>query len=191
VPHRSAFPQGFKTNPARVCNRTSMDFLILCSLASALVDLSAGWSGLGRPSTRPPNTEDRQYRPKEATVMMLKRTTSLAFATASLTAIATMPAHAQTAGPYGPAPGYNTPQSSVPQANAAQSASARRNVIESHQYDREVETNRAFRQARMRKECGPITDPELRQSCLASFNQEDSQMGSSTSSRSHGSGSGR
>lgn len=171
--------------------------------------------------------------------MMLKRTTSLAFAAASLTAIATMPAHAQTAGPYGAAPGYTTPQgpaaygttpgytapqgsaaygtspgynppqgsaaygstpgynppqSSGPQPNqssAAQSASARRNVIESHQYDREVETNRAFRQARMRKECGPITDPELRQSCLASFNQEEPQMGSSTSSRGHGSGSGR
>jgi|GEM_PF-856470 len=141
--------------------------------------------------------------------MMLKRTTSLAFTVASLTAIATMPAHAQTAGPYGPAPGYTTPQgsaaygttpgyttpqSSVPQPNqsgTAQSASARRNVIESHQYDRAVETNRTFRQARMRKECGPITDPELRQSCLASFNQEESQMGSSTSGRSHGSGSGR
>jgi hypothetical protein len=171
--------------------------------------------------------------------MMLMRTTSLAFAAASLTAIVTMPAHAQTAGPYGAAPGYtapqsptaygttpgyttpqspaaygsapgyttpqpaaaygsasgyNTPQSSVPQASqsgAAQSASARRNVIESHQYDRAVETNRAFRQARMRKECGPITDPELRQSCLASFNQDESLMGSSTSSRSHGSGSGR
>jgi hypothetical protein len=230
--------------------------------------------------------------------MMLKRTTSLAFAAASLTAIAIMPAHAQTAGTYGPAPGYSpqgsaaygstpgyttpqgsaaygstpgyttprgpaaygttpgyntpqspaaygttpgyntpqgsaasgstpgyttpqgsaasgsapgyttpqgataygsthghtTPQSSVPQANqgdVAQSSSARRNVIKSHQYDRAVETNRAFRQARMRKECGPIADPELLQSCLASFNQEEPQMGSSTSSRSHSSGSGR
>ena len=156
--------------------------------------------------------------------MMLKRTTSLAFTVASLTAIATMPAHAQTAGPYGPAPGYTTPQgpaaygttpgyaapqgsaaygttpgyttpqSSVPQPNqsgTAQSASARRNVIESQQYDREVETNRAFRQARIRKECGPITDPELRQSCLASFNQDEPQMGSSTPSRAHHSGSGR
>jgi hypothetical protein len=171
--------------------------------------------------------------------MMLKRTASFALTTACLTAIATMSAQAQTAGPYGPAPGYTTPpgtaaygttpgyttpqspaaygttpgyttpqgsaaygttpgynsrQSSVPQANQSgvgQSASARRNVIESKQYDREVETNRAFRQARMRKECGPITDPELRQSCLASFNQEEAQMGSSTSSRSQGSGSGR
>ena len=156
--------------------------------------------------------------------MMLRRTASFSFAAACMTAIATMPAHAQTAGPYGPAPGYNTPQgpaaygtspgytapqgsaaygsapsynsrqSSVPQANQSgvgQSASARRNVIESKQYDRAVETNRGFRQARMRKECGPITDPELRQSCLASFNQEEAQMGSSTSRPSQGSGSGR
>ena len=141
--------------------------------------------------------------------MMLKRTASFALTTACLTAIATMPAHAQMGGPYGTTPGYttpqgpaaygsapayNTPKSNAPQANqsgAAQSASARRNVIESRQYDREVETNRAFRQARMRKECGPITDPELRQSCLASFNQEESQMGSSTSSRGHSSESGR
>jgi len=167
--------------------------------------------------------------------MMLKRTASFALTTACLTAIATMPAHAQMGGPYGTTPGYNapqspaaygttpgyttpqgpaaygttpgyttpqgpaaygsapaynTPKSNAPQANqsgAAQSASARRNVIESRQYDREVETNRAFRQAPMRKECGPITDPELRQSCLASFNQEESQMGSSTSSRGHSS----
>jgi hypothetical protein len=171
--------------------------------------------------------------------MMLKRTASFALTTACLTAIATMSAHAQTAGPYGPTPGYTapqspaaygttpgytapqspaaygttpgyttpqgsaaygsapsskSPQSSVPQANQSgvgQSASARRNVIESKQYDRAVETNRGFRQARMRKECGPITDPELRQSCLASFNQEEAQMGSSTSSRSQGNGSGR
>jgi hypothetical protein len=121
--------------------------------------------------------------------MMLKSTTSLAFAGACLVAIATMPAHAQTSGTYGPAPGYNSPQSpaaygSTPgynspqgyapqasQGDVQQSASARRNVIESHQYDRAVETNRAFRQARIRKECGPISDPELRQSCLASFSQ--------------------
>ena len=126
--------------------------------------------------------------------MMLKRTASLAFAAACLTAIATMPAYAQMAGTYGSTPAYNAPQSNAPQANqgdVGQSASARRNVAESHQYDRAVETNRGFRQARMRKECGPITDPELRQSCLASFNQEEAQMGSSTSSRSQGSGSGR
>jgi len=126
--------------------------------------------------------------------MMLKRTASLAFAAACLTAIATMPAYAQMAATYGSTPGYNGTQDNAPQANqgnGGQSASSRRNVIESHQYDREVETNRAFRQARIRKECGPITDPELRQSCLASFNQDEPQMGSSTPSRAHHSGSGR
>ena len=43
--------------------------------------------------------------------MMLKTTTSLAFAAVCLTAIATMPAHAQMAGTYGSTPGYNGPQS--------------------------------------------------------------------------------
>jgi hypothetical protein len=126
--------------------------------------------------------------------MMLRRTVSLGFAGVCLTAIATMPAHAQTAATYGSAPGYNVSQSSVPQSNqgdVAQSASARRNVIESQQYDRALETNRGFRQARMRQECGPITDPELRQSCLASFRQDEPRMGSSSSGRSHRSESGR
>ena len=152
--------------------------------------------------------------------MMLKTTTSLAFAAACLTAIATMPAHAQMAGTYGSTPGYNGPQSyqgstspnyapqpnqgdmpsssagtsgagvvtNGPQANRgdmSSSASARRNVSQSRHYDRTLETNRGFRQARMRKECGPISDPELRQSCLASFNQDEPYKGSSSSHRSH------
>jgi hypothetical protein len=29
--------------------------------------------------------------------------------------------------------------------------------------------DQAFRQARMREECGPITDPQLHQQCLDSF----------------------
>jgi hypothetical protein len=37
--------------------------------------------------------------------------------------------------------------------------------------DRLLETNGSFRQARMRRECGPITDPQLRQSCIDSFTQ--------------------
>src|SRR6516225_4586870 len=100
--------------------------------------------------------------------MMPKRTTSLVFAAACLTAIAAISAYAQPASTYGATPGQQpyTPQASP--ADVPQSAAARQNVIESRQYDRELETNRAFRQARMRKECGPISDPELRQSCLAS-----------------------
>ncbi len=39
--------------------------------------------------------------------MLLKRTASLTYAAVCLTAIATMPTHAQTAGTYGSAPGYS------------------------------------------------------------------------------------
>jgi hypothetical protein len=126
--------------------------------------------------------------------MMLKTTASLAFAAACLTAIATMPAHAQMAGTYGSTAGYNGLQNYTSESNqgdVAQSAPARRNVMQSQHYDRSLETNRGFRQARMRKECGPITDPELRQSCLASFKQDEPYMGSSTPRLSHRSESGR
>ncbi len=139
--------------------------------------------------------------------MLLTRTVSLTFAAACLSAIVTMPIHAQTAGTYGAAPGYrgapatysstpgyDRPRSDASQASqgdAAQSASARRNVAESHQYDRALGTNHGFRQARMRKECGPISDPELRQSCLASFHQDERSKSSSSSSRAQRSAYGR
>jgi hypothetical protein len=45
------------------------------------------------------------------------------------------------------------------------------NVVESKQYEQLLRTNPAFRQARMKKECGSITDPQLHQSCIASFEQ--------------------
>ena len=43
------------------------------------------------------------------------------------------------------------------------------NVRKSEKYDYLVETNSSFRASRMRKECGPIRDPELRANCLGSF----------------------
>ena len=43
------------------------------------------------------------------------------------------------------------------------------NVRKSQQYDHLVSTNSSFRASRMRKECGPIRDPELRANCLGSF----------------------
>jgi hypothetical protein len=61
--------------------------------------------------------------------------------------------------------------------------SARRNVIESRHYDRLLQTNVGFRHARMRRECGPITDPQLRSDCLASFNQYEPMVGSSMAPR--------
>ena len=63
----------------------------------------------------------------------------------------------------------NGPQ--VSPGDTSPSASARQNVIESKQYERLLQKNRAFREARMRKECGSISDPQLHQSCIASFGQ--------------------
>jgi len=79
----------------------------------------------------------------------------------------TAPAHAQDAGVTKVI--TNGPQ--VSPGDTSPSASARQNVIESKQYERLLQTNRAFREARMRKECGSISDPQLHQSCIASFGQ--------------------
>lgn len=57
------------------------------------------------------------------------------------------------------------------------SSSAQQNVIESKQYEQLLRTNPAFRKARMQKECGSINDPQLHQSCIASFER---YAGSST-----------
>jgi hypothetical protein len=84
--------------------------------------------------------------PTSQVIVMILKTSSLAFAAACLAAVVTVPAQADT-------------------------WSARQNVIQSERYTRALETNRAFREARMRKECGPITDPQLHQQCLASFQE--------------------
>jgi hypothetical protein len=73
----------------------------------------------------------------------------------------------------------------------ANAETARQNVVKSQRYDRMLETNRGFRNARMRKECGPVTDAQLRADCLASFSQNEPFVGSSTTRRSYGTGSGR
>ena len=90
--------------------------------------------------------------------MILKVSASLAFAAACLTAVVAVPANA------------NTP-------------SARQNVMHSDHYTRMLQTNRAFRQARMRKECGPVTNPELHQQCLASFQEYSPMVASAASHR--------
>ena len=43
------------------------------------------------------------------------------------------------------------------------------NVWKSQQYDYLLRTNGNFRAYRMRKECGPIKNPGLLSSCIASF----------------------
>jgi hypothetical protein len=75
--------------------------------------------------------------------------------------------------------------------------SPKRNVLQSEQYTWLLEHNRTFREARMRKECGPITDPQLHENCLASFAQYSPwagsapAYGSSNSTRNYSSRSGR
>ena len=113
---------------------------------------------------------------------MMIKTTSLAFAAACLMTVSAMPAaHAQPAQVI-----TNGPQTDP--GDVSPSWSARQNVIESQRYDRLLQTSRGFREARMRKECGPITDPQLHADCLASFDQN---VGSSTGPGSYPSGSGR
>lgn len=59
----------------------------------------------------------------------------------------------------------------VSPGDVSESWDPRQNVIDGKRYEQLLRTNPAFRQARMRKECGPITDPELHQSGLASFDR--------------------
>ena len=105
---------------------------------------------------------------------------SLAFAAGCVLGLGTMPAaHAQDH-PMQQQASISPPElvTNGPQASSGDFGdwSARRNVIESHQYDRLVATNRAFRQARMRRECGPIGDQQLHQQCLASFSKYEMNM---------------
>ena len=118
--------------------------------------------------------------------MMIKTATCLGFLVACLATIATTPTMArQTVVVKLKHPPI------VNQGDVSSSWSTRQNVIDSKQYERLLATNPAFRQARMRKECGPITDPELHASCLASFNQSEPYVGSSTPPRHHRSSAGR
>jgi hypothetical protein len=43
------------------------------------------------------------------------------------------------------------------------------NVRQSQQYEQALRSNSAFRAKRMQQECGPVTDPQLHASCVASF----------------------
>jgi len=114
------------------------------------------------------------------------KTTSLAFAAACLTAIATMPAgHAETQ--------LVTNGPRVDRGDVSPNWSAQRNVIESQHYDALVASNPGFRAFRIRKECGPIADPEMRNDCIASFNtfEPGVAVGSSMPPRNYHSGYGR
>jgi len=46
---------------------------------------------------------------------------------------------------------------------------AQQNVKQSEQYERALCGNKAFREKRIKQECGPVTDPQLHESCVATF----------------------
>ena len=105
--------------------------------------------------------------------MMRKTLTSLAIAAGCLTMATAIPSvRAQMAPPDQVI--TNGPQSSA--AEQSGNWSAQENVIQSERYERLVDTNRAFRHARMVKECGPISDPQLHQQCVASFSEHEAAM---------------
>ena len=59
--------------------------------------------------------------------------------------------------------GYGLAQSTPPDPGAAA------NVHQSQTYEQVLHGNHSFRAKRMQEECGPVTDPELHASCVASF----------------------
>jgi len=92
----------------------------------------------------------------------------LAIAAACLLAIATVPASDAAA------QRQSVTVKHAPIANpgdVSEPWSAQQNVIESKQYEQLLRKNSAFRKSRMQKECGSINDPQLHQSCIASFEQ--------------------
>ena len=98
--------------------------------------------------------------------MIINTAVTLAVAAAVLAAIAmTTAAHAQAVRPTVTV--KHRPM--VGPGDVSTSWDSRQNVIDSKAYERLLATNPAFRRERKRIECGPITDPELHQSCLASF----------------------
>jgi hypothetical protein len=80
-----------------------------------------------------------------------------------LTAVAATP----TTGAWGDELITNGPQRDAGDTSGAWSAE--RNVRDSQRYEALVQANPNFRANRMRRECGPIGDPQMHADCLASF----------------------
>jgi hypothetical protein len=98
--------------------------------------------------------------------------TGLVFSAAFLTAIATMPTARAEMNATGAEVVTNGPQANP--AGSSGSWSARQNVRDSQRYEAVVHSNSGYRASRVKKECGPINDPQLHASCVASFSQRSS-----------------
>jgi len=90
---------------------------------------------------------------------------SLAFAAVCLTAIAVAPSARAEMNANGAEVITNGPQTNPGDAQGARSG--QQNVRDSDRYDSLVHSNPAFRADRERKECGPISDPQMHANCVA------------------------
>jgi hypothetical protein len=106
-----------------------------------------------------------------------KLMTSLAFSAAFLTAIATVPIARAEMNANGAEVITNGPQADA--GDSSGSWSRQQNVRDSRRYEAVVHSNGSYRAGRVKKECGPINDPQLHASCVASFSEGSSPHRSS------------
>jgi hypothetical protein len=96
-----------------------------------------------------------------------KMMTSLVFSAAVVAGIATMPTARAAMNANGAEVVTNGPQANP--GDSSGTWSTRQNVRDSQRYEAVVHSNRGYRASRVKKECGPINDPQLHASCVASF----------------------
>jgi hypothetical protein len=71
------------------------------------------------------------------------------------------------------------------QAQTPPDPGAAANVQQSQQYEQALHGNSSFRAKRLQQECGPVTDPELHASCVASFGGDEASPPSKRRQHSH------
>ena len=104
--------------------------------------------------------------------MMKQKLAGFAAAGAIAALFAATAAQAQTMMVPQPMPDRVDVYTNGPQADPGDNPanwSAQRNVVESQRYEQMTHTNASFRASRIRKECGPITEPSLYQQCVGTF----------------------
>jgi hypothetical protein len=96
-----------------------------------------------------------------------KITMSVAFLAAVLAGIAIMPTARAAMNANGAEVVTNGPQ--VNPGDSLGTWSKQQNLRDSQRYEAVVHSNSGYRASRVKKECGPINDPQLHASCVASF----------------------
>ena len=93
--------------------------------------------------------------------------TSVVFSAAVLAGIAIMPTARAAMNANGAEVVTNGPQANP--GDSSGTWSKQQNVRDSQRYEAVVHSSSGYRASRVKKECGPINDPQLHASCVASF----------------------